>query len=369
VFKLSADHLGSRKGRGHFLVARISTQWVPLGSLSASVFVARPRTGRQAASGTRKKWARPQRLTTPRRKSIQRLQTSLPCGILWGVAPDVPELTYRAIPPAQRRPPSWRVTGGTPASKNLRRRPPLSRGMSATLAWLKDKIEEFPRRASSWPSPARRCVSGTWNWKSPTALPRRLRPTSSTSCPACAAAATGRRCTGMPSGIFRSWEASRVELHVSPTNRRAFFVYYRKLGYRPAAARRVGPAAMADGIETRGRRPPRALGRGAEILSPVTFHTTLPSANRGIEAMGRGPFPYNQAADVLGHRRQGRIPHPGVALPTGRYSLAADQIPHHLREFAGAEQLVVGLVLNAPAFVAGERGGGWCLTGWRRPLG
>jgi ribosomal protein S18 acetylase RimI-like enzyme len=31
---------------------------------------------------------------------------------------------------------------------------------------------------------------------------------------------------------FRSWDASRVQLHVSPTNRRALS-FYRKLGYRP----------------------------------------------------------------------------------------------------------------------------------------
>ena len=64
----------------------------------------------------------------------------------------------------------------------------------------------------------------------------------------------GRRLNGYAERYFRSWEASRVELHVASTNARAVG-FYRRMGYRFVAA----------------REDPRAtLWKMAKDLSPVT---------------------------------------------------------------------------------------------------
>src|SRR5947209_15617029 len=95
------------------------------------------------------------------------------------------------------------------------------------LAWLKDKVEEFPD-GFVLAFDSNRCV-GHLELEVPYGLScgyvnlfylvREFR-----------GSGYGPRLHAYAERYFRSWDASRIELHVSPTNRRAM-EFYRKLGY------------------------------------------------------------------------------------------------------------------------------------------
>src|SRR5690348_2151045 len=95
------------------------------------------------------------------------------------------------------------------------------------LAWLKDKVEEFPD-GFVLAFAGSRCV-GHLELEVPYGLSagyvnlfyimREFR-----------GSGYGARLHAFAERYFRSWEAHRIELHVSPTNRRAM-EFYRKLGY------------------------------------------------------------------------------------------------------------------------------------------
>jgi ribosomal protein S18 acetylase RimI-like enzyme len=96
------------------------------------------------------------------------------------------------------------------------------------LAWLKDKIDEYPE-GFVLAHRGNRCV-GHLELQAPYGLSRGYvnlfylaRPFRG--------AGFGQLLHAYAEQYFRNWDAHHIELHVSPTNRRAM-EFYRKLGYR-----------------------------------------------------------------------------------------------------------------------------------------
>jgi ribosomal protein S18 acetylase RimI-like enzyme len=99
------------------------------------------------------------------------------------------------------------------------------------LAWLRNKVEEFPD-GFVLAYDREQCV-GHLELEVPYGLPAGY-VNLFYIMPDLRGSGYGRLLHAYAEQYFRSWDANRVELHVSPTNRRAM-EFYRKLGYRSVA--------------------------------------------------------------------------------------------------------------------------------------